>query len=113
MGGYVFFLALTISWFLMMCQATSFAELSSMMPSEGAVYNYAASNMGRFMGVTATLAAYVIVTIFASSAEVAIAGIFAKSNFGFLQFVPDGQTYLIGWFIVIVCILVISMAYYL
>ena len=59
MGGYVFFIALSISWFLMMCQATSFAELSSIMPSEGAVYNYVAASMGRFMGVTATLAAYV------------------------------------------------------
>jgi len=104
MGGYVFFIALSISWFLMMCQATSFAELSSIMPSEGAVYNYVAAGMGRFMGVTATLAAYVIVTIFASSAEVAIAGIFARTNFEFLQFIPEGQTYLIGWFIVLICV---------
>lgn len=62
LGGYMFFIALTVSYILMMCQATSFAELSGMMPSEGAVYNYVTAGFGRFMGVTATLAAYIIVT---------------------------------------------------
>ena len=102
LGGYMFFIALSISYALMMCQATSFAELSGMMPSEGAVYNYVTAGFGRFMGVTATLAAYIIVTAFAASAEVAVAGIFARENFG-LQFIPSEFTFIIGWFIVIVC----------
>ncbi len=102
LGGYMFFVALTISYILMMCQATSFAELSGIMPSEGAVYNYVTAGFGRFMGVTATLAAYIIVTAFAASAEVAVAGIFVRENFG-VQFIPTEFTFLIGWLIVIVC----------
>ena len=102
LGGYMFFVALSISYILMMCQATSFAELSGIMPSEGAVYNYVTAGFGRFIGVTGTLAAYIIVTAFAASAEVAVAGIFARENFG-LQFIPVELTFIIGWLIVIVC----------
>ena len=96
LGGYLFFIALTLSYVMMMCQATSFAELSGMMPSEGAVYNYVTAGFGRFMGVTATLAAYIIVTAFAASAEVAVAGIFARENFPFLQFIPANLSWIIG-----------------
>jgi len=49
-----------------MCQSTSFTELASFIPTEGAVYDYVTAGMGRFWGITATLAAYVIVTCFAS-----------------------------------------------
>jgi amino acid transporter len=103
MGGYLFFVGLAISYFLMLCQATSFAELAGILPTAGAVYDYVTAGMGRFWGVTATLAAYIIVTCFASSAEVAAAGIFAKTNFPFLAFIPDDKTWLIGWCIVAVC----------
>jgi len=106
LGGYMFFVALGISYVLMMCQATSFAELSGMMPSEGAVYNYVTAGFGRFMGVTATLAAYIIVTAFAASAEVAVAGIFARENFPFLEFIPANLTWIIGWFVVILCMII-------
>jgi amino acid transporter len=105
-GGYVFFVGLGISYILMMCQSASFAELAGILPTEGAVYDYVTAGMGRFWGVTATLAAYVIVTCFASSAEVAAAGLFAKSNFSFLSFIPEGQTWIIGWTIVIACIFI-------
>jgi amino acid transporter len=106
MGGSVFFIGLAISYALMMCQSTSFAELAGILPTAGAVYDYVTAGMGRFWGVTATLAAYVIVTCFASSAEVAIAGLFARSNFPFLASLPVQQSYLIGWAIVIICILI-------
>jgi amino acid transporter len=106
MGGYVFFVGLAISYILMVCQATSFAELAGILPTAGAVYDYVTAGMGRFWGVTATLAAYVIVTCFASSAEVAAAGLFAKSNFPFLSVLPDDKTWLIGWFIVVICIFI-------
>ena len=106
MGGYLFFVGLAISFVLMLCQSTSFAEMAGMLPTEGAVYDYVTAGMGRFWGVTATLAAYVIVTCFASSAEVAAAGLFAKSNFPFLAFIPADKTWLIGWFIVMVCIVI-------
>jgi amino acid transporter len=105
-GGYVFFVGLGISYILMMCQADSFAELAGMIPTEGAVYDYITAAMGRFWGVTATLAAYVIVTCFASSAEVAAAGLFAKSNFSFLSGIPEGQTWIIGWAIVLFCMFI-------
>ncbi len=102
----IFFIGLLLSYVLMMCQATSFAELSSFIPTEGAVYDYVTAGMGRFWGVTATLAAYVIVTCFASSAEVAAAGLFAQANFPFLNFIPVDQSWIIGWFIVVVCMLI-------
>jgi amino acid transporter len=106
MSGSVFFIGLTISYVLMMCQSTTFAELAGILPTSGAVYDYVTAGMGRFWGVTATLAAYVIVTCFASSAEVAVAGIFAKSNFPFLASLPLEKSWLIGWFIVIICIFI-------
>ena len=102
----IFFIALIISYLLMMCQSTSFAELASFIPTEGAVYDYVTAGMGRFWGITATLAAYVIVTCFASSAEVAAAGLFAQANFPFLNFIPVEQSYIIGWVIVLICILI-------
>ncbi len=102
----VFFIALIISYVLMMCQATSFAELASFIPTEGAVYDYVSAGMGRFWGVTATLAAYIIVTCFASSAEVAAAGLFAQANFPFLDFIAPEQSWVIGWVIVIICVLI-------
>jgi amino acid transporter len=106
MSGYVFFIGLGISYILMMCQATSFAELAGILPTAGAVYDYVTAGMGRFWGVTATLAAYVVVTCFATSAEVSIAGIFAQSNFPFLSGIPVEQSWIIGWVIVIVCVLI-------
>lgn len=102
----IFFIGLIFSYILMFCQATSFAELSSFIPTEGAVYDYVTAGMGRFWGVTATLAAYVIVTCFASSAEVAAAGLFAQANFPFLSFIPADQSWIIGWVIVLICIFI-------
>ncbi|MFC5047030.1 APC family permease [Aquimarina hainanensis] len=107
LGGYVFFIALVISYVLMMCQATSFAELSGIIPTVGAVYDYITIAMGRFWGVTATLASYVIVTFFASSAEVAAAGLFAQSNFPIVSsFVSPENSWIIGWGIVILCAII-------
>jgi len=102
----IFFIGLVLSYFLMMCQATSFAELSGFIPTEGSVYDYVTAGMGRFWGVTATLAAYVIVTCFACSAETAAAGLFAQANFPFLNFIPVEQSWIIGWAIVLICILI-------
>jgi len=102
----IFFIGLLLSYILMMCQSTSFAELASFIPTEGAVYDYVTAGMGRFWGITATLAAYVIVTCFASSAEVAAAGFFAQANFPFLNFIPVEQSWIIGWVIVLICILI-------
>jgi len=102
----IFFIGLLLSYILMMCQSTSFAELASFIPTEGAVYDYVTAGMGRFWGITATLAAYVIVTCFASSAEVAAAGLFAQANFPFLNFIPVEQSWIIGWVIVLICILI-------
>jgi amino acid transporter len=97
MGGGVFVIALVLAWFLMMCQATSFAEFSSVLPTAGAVYDYITAGMGRFWGMTVTLAAYVVVTIFAGTAEAAAAGIFAKANYSFLAGVPQEYTWTISW----------------
>ena len=97
MGGGVFVIALVIAWFLMMCQAASFAEFAAILPTASAVYDYITSGMGRFWGITVTLAAYIVVTIFAGTAEAAAAGIFAKANYSFLHDLPNEYTWLISW----------------
>ncbi|MFQ5967354.1 MAG: APC family permease [Acidimicrobiia bacterium] len=84
-GGYVFAIAVVIAYVLMIAQSASFAEGSAILPTAGSVYDYIASGMGRFFAITGTLAAYLLVDVFAGSAEAAAAGIFARANFGDLE----------------------------
>jgi amino acid transporter len=106
MGGYVFVIAVLIAWFLMMCQATSFAELSGFLPTAGAVYDYIACSMGRFWAMTVTISAYIVVQMFAAPAEAAAAGVFAQTNFSFLNGIAPHNTWMISWFIIIICTII-------
>ncbi len=104
-GGYLFIVGLVISFVIVLCQATSFSELSGMIPTEGSVYDYVTAGLGRFWGMTATLAAYIIVTAFACSAEVAAAGIFAQKNFSTLNsLIPTENAWIISEIIILACI---------
>ncbi|MCW1969148.1 MAG: APC family permease [Anaerolineae bacterium] len=103
-GGWVFAIAILIAYLLMMCQSTSFAEMAGILPTSGAVYDYVAAGMGRFFAITATLAAYLIVHIFAGSAEVASIGLFAQVNF-FPDMAAD-STWIIGTIVVLVFMLI-------
>jgi amino acid transporter len=95
-GGGDFAAAIGIAYILMMCQATSFAEMSAIMPTSGSVYHYVTAGMGRFFGVTATISAYVMIHVFAGTAEVSAAGLFARVNFDVLAVVPEAQSWIIG-----------------
>lgn len=75
LGGKGFIIAMLFALFLNVCVAFSFAELSGMIPRAGGVNHYTLPAMGPFIGMVAVISGYVLVTIFAGSAEAAIAGL--------------------------------------
>ncbi|WP_257350963.1 APC family permease [Pseudalkalibacillus decolorationis] len=74
-GGKGFVIAMVFALFLNFCVAFSFAELSGMVPRAGGLNHYTLPAMGPFVGMVAVITGYVLVTIFAGSAEAAISGI--------------------------------------
>jgi amino acid transporter len=95
-GGGVFALAILIAFVLMIFQTMSFSEASGMMPLAGSVYDYISAGLGRFLGVTGTLVAYLVVHIFAGTAETSAAGLFAAVNFPFLEGLDPANSWVIG-----------------
>ncbi|WP_422367379.1 APC family permease [Pelagibius sp.] len=95
-GGGVFAAAIVIAYLLMLAQLTSFSEAAAMIPTAGSVYDYIGCGLGRFWSITGTLAAYLIVHVFAGTAEVAVAGAFATVNFGFLSGLAESGSWVIG-----------------
>ncbi len=95
-GGWVFAIAVIIAYVLMLAQLTSFSEAAAMIPTAGSVYDYIGCGLGRFFAITGTLSAYLIVHIFAGTAEVAVAGAFATVNFDFLSGIAESGSWIIG-----------------
>ncbi|MCG8380072.1 MAG: APC family amino acid permease, partial [Proteobacteria bacterium] len=95
-GGGVFAAAIVIAYMLMLAQLTSFSEAAAMIPTAGSVYDYIGCGLGRFWSITGTLAAYLIVHVFAGTAEVAVAGAFATVNFDFLSGLAESGSWMIG-----------------
>jgi amino acid transporter len=95
-GGGVFALAILIAFVLMVFQTMSFSEASGMMPLAGSVYDYISAGLGRFLGVTGTLMAYLVVHVFAGTAETSAVGLFAAVNFPFLEGLSDANSWIIG-----------------
>jgi amino acid transporter len=95
-GGYVFAIAILIAFILMLAQSASFSEAAGILPTAGSVYDYIAAGMGRFFAITGTLAAYLVVHVFAGTAETATAGVFASFNFAFLESYQAGGSWWIG-----------------
>ena len=95
-GGSVFAIAILIAYVLMVFQSMSFSEASGMMPLAGSVYDYISAGLGRFLGVTGTLVAYLVVHLFAGTAETAAAGLFASVNFPFLEGLAPENSWVIG-----------------
>lgn len=102
-SGYVFVPAMLIAVVIMLCQSASFAEAAGILPTSGAVYDYITAGMGRFWAITGTLAAYLIVHMFAGTAETASIGAFAQVNFDFLAAVPS---WIIGAVVVLIFMVV-------
>lgn len=96
LAGGTFAIAIVIAYILMLAQSSSFAEASGIIPTAGSVYDYVAAGMGRFFAITGTLAAYLVVHIFAGTAETASAGLFAAASFDFLDGLNDGWSWTIG-----------------
>nr|WP_316640297.1 APC family permease [uncultured Roseateles sp.] len=80
-GGSSFVVAMVIAFVLMFMQATTFAEAAAMMPTAGSVYDYIACGLGRVAAITGTISAYMLVHVFAGTAETILSGVMATVNF--------------------------------
>lgn len=98
MAGSTFALAMLIAFIMMQAQATSFAEAASMMPTSGAVYDYISCGLGRFWAITGTISAYLLVHVFAGTAETILSGIMALVNFEHLNTMMEhsGTSWMVG-----------------
>lgn len=75
LGGPGFIIPMVIAMILNLLVALSFAELSALIPRAGGINHYTLPALGPFAGLLSVLAGYIIVNIFAGSAESAIPGI--------------------------------------
>lgn len=82
LGGKGFIIAMAAALFLNVCVAFSFAELAGMIPRAGGLNRYTAPAMGSVMSMIAVISGYVLVTLFAGSAEAGIAGLVVADVFG-------------------------------
>lgn len=97
-GGNTFVLAMLIAFVMMLAQAMSFAEAATMLPTAGSVYDYIACGLGRFCAITGTLSAYILVHVFAGTAETITSGLMATVNFDSVQqiLVAHNATWAVG-----------------
>ena len=97
-GGWVFVAAMLIAFVLMLAQATTFAEAATILPTAGSVYDYINCGMGRFFAITGTISAYMLVHVFAGTAETLLAGVMATVNFPGLHsvLVDHNATWAVG-----------------
>jgi amino acid transporter len=97
-GGGAFAAAVLIAFVLMQAQATSFAEAASILPTTGSVYDYISCGLGRFWAITGTISAYILVHVFAGTAETILSGIMALVNFDSLNTMLErsGSSWLVG-----------------
>ena len=80
-GGWVFVVAMLIAFGLMLAQSSTFAEAATLLPTAGSVYDYIACGSGRFLAITGTISAYMLVHVFAGTAETILSGVMATVNF--------------------------------
>lgn len=85
-AGGAFIFSMIIAWFLQLFSAMSFGEMACMMPRAGSISTYTLAAMGPLPAIVATLAGYVVVTLLAGPAELAVTG--AVVNGAFLPSVP-------------------------
>jgi amino acid transporter len=98
MGGTAFVVAIAIAFVVMQAQATSFAEAAAILPTTGSVYDYISCGLGRFCAITGTISAYLLVHVFAGTAETVLSGVMALVNFEHLNTVLErsGTSWLVG-----------------
>jgi len=97
-GGSAFAVAMVIAALMMLAQSTTFAEAASILPTTGSVYDYINCGLGRFFAITGTLSAYLIVHVFAGTAETILSGVMALVNFEHLNTLAEsaGGAWLLG-----------------
>lgn len=98
MGGGAFVIAMIIAFVVMQAQATSFAEAAAILPTTGSVYDYISCGLGRFCAITGTISAYLLVHVFAGTAETILSGVMALVNFESLNTLLErsGTSWLVG-----------------
>lgn len=97
-GGGAFVIAIGIAFVVMQAQATSFAEAAAILPTTGSVYDYISCGLGRFFAITGTISAYLLVHVFAGTAETILSGAMALVNFETVNavFERSGTSWLVG-----------------
>ena len=68
-AGAAYIVPLTIAWVLALCYAASFSELALMIPRAGSLSAYTEVALGQFPAILAVFSGYVVVAMFALSAE--------------------------------------------
>lgn len=103
-GGDTFALAMLIAFIMMQAQLTTFSEAAALLPTSGSVYDYISCGMGRFFAITGALSAYLIVHIFAGTAETILSGIMALVNFEHLNTMMEqhNSSWMVGVGLVII-----------
>ncbi|MFP7494966.1 APC family permease [Terribacillus saccharophilus] len=101
LAGHGFIIAMAAAMILNILVAFSFAELSGMMPKGGSMVNYTLPALGPLVGMISVLSGYVLVNMFAGSAEAYIAGVVVRD-----VFVPSMSPVLISALLVITLVLV-------
>ncbi|WP_058910479.1 APC family permease [Entomohabitans teleogrylli] len=103
MGGDTFALAVLLAFIMMQAQVTTFAEAATMIPTTGSVYDYISCGMGRFFAIVGALCAYLIVHVFAGTAETILAGVMALVNFeSVTTHLGDHNTWMVGVAMVVI-----------
>ncbi len=98
MGGGTFAIAVGLAFIMMQAQAMSFAEAACILPTTGSVYDYISCGLGRFCAVAGTISAYILVHVYAGTAETVLSGIMALVNFESLNTMLErsGTSWLVG-----------------
>jgi amino acid transporter len=98
LGGNTFAIAMALAFVMMLAQASTFAEAAAMLPTAGSVYDYIACGAGRACAIMGTLSAYMIVHVFAGTAETILSGIMFTVNFDSMHavLVDSGLAWTIG-----------------
>ncbi|ENZ7198312.1 APC family permease [Klebsiella variicola] len=103
-GGDTFALSMLIAFIMMQAQLTTFSEAAALLPTSGSVYDYISCGMGRFFAITGALSAYLIVHIFAGTAETILSGIMVLVNFEHLNTIMEqhNSSWMVGVGLVII-----------
>lgn len=78
-GGFV--IAMAAAWVLQLFSAQSYGELACMMPHAGGIRSYTKVAMGSMPAMAAVVLAYIIPSMFAAPAELAVAGAVVSETF--------------------------------